>query len=96
MKYLCNFVCVVDGQKYPLYQKLDAGYNEYLETIYKDNLYDKLHVDFEFYDRVSNDLIDSIPLQVSTSIFNQMEFDRWSVSVKMLEKFIDMERIINK
>ena len=92
MKYLCNFTCVIDGQKYPLYQKRDSSYTEYLETIYKDNLYDKQHVDFEFYDRVSNDLIDSIPLQVSTSIFNQMEFNRWSVSVKMLEKFIDMER----
>ena len=92
MKYLCNFVCVVDGQKYPLYQKLDAGYNEYLETIYKDNLYDKLHVDFEFYDKVSNNLIQTIPLQVSTSIFYRMEFDRWRVDVKFLEEIINMER----
>ena len=92
MKYLCNFTCTIDGQKYPLYQKLDAGYNEYLETIYKDNLYDKLHVDFEFYDKVSNELIQTIPLQVSTSIFYQMEFDRWSVSVKLLEEIIDKER----
>ena len=89
MKYLCNFTCTIDGQKYPLYQK---HYNEYLETIYKDNLYDNSHVDFEFYDRVSNDLIQTIPLQVSTSIFYQMEFDRWSLSVKMLEEIIDKER----
>lgn len=92
MKYLCNFVCVVDGQKYPLYQKHDSVYNMYLETIYKDNLYDKQHVDFKFYDRVSNDLIQTIPIQVSTSIFNQMEFDRWGVSVKLLEEIIDKER----
>ena len=92
MKYLCNFTCTIDGQKYPLYQKHDSSYNMYLETIYKDNLYDKLHVDFEFYDRVSNYLIQTIPLQVSTSIFNQMEFDRWRVDVKMLEEIIDKER----
>lgn len=94
MKYLCNFVCVIDGKKYPLYQKVetDANYQEYLETIYKDNLYNNSHVDFEFYDRVSNNLIQAIPLQVSTSIFYQMEFDRWSVSVKMLEEIIDKER----
>ena len=92
MKYLCNFTCTIDGQKYPLYQKLDAGYKEYLEIIYKDNLYDKQHVDFEFYDRVSNDLIQTIPLQVSTSIFNQMEFDRWRVDVKFLEEIINKER----
>ena len=65
---------------------------EYLETTYKGNLYDKKHVDFEFYDRISNDLIDTIPLQVSTSIFYQMEFDRWSGSVKMLEEIIEKER----
>ena len=92
MKYLCNFTCTIDGQKYPLYQKLDAGYNEYLETIYKDNLYNNRHVDFMFYDKVSNNLIQTIPLQVSTSIFYQMEFDRWSVSVKLLEEIINMER----
>lgn len=92
MKYLCNFTCTIDGQKYPLYQKRDRTYNEYIETIYKDNLYNKKHVDFEFYDKVSNDLIQTIPLQVSTSIFYQMEFDRWCVSVKMLEEIIDMER----
>ena len=92
MKYLCNFTCVIDEQKYPLYQKHDSNYDEYLETIYKDNLYDKQYVDFEFYDIVSNNLIQTIPLQVSTSIFNQMEFDRWSVSVKMLEEIIDKER----
>ena len=92
MKYLCNFTCTIDGQKYPLYQKHDSSYNMYLETIYKDNLYDKLHVDFEFYDKVSNNLIQTIPLQVSTSIFYQMEFDRWIVSVKMLEEIIDKER----
>ena len=96
MKYLCNFTCAIDGQKYPLYQKLDGGYNEYLETIYKDNLYDKLHVDFEFYDRVSNDLIQTIQLQVSTSIFNQMELDRWRVSVKLLEEIIDTFVIADK
>ena len=30
MKYLCNFVCVIDGKKYPLYQKVetDANYQE--------------------------------------------------------------------
>ena len=92
MKYLCNFTCTIDGQKYPLYQKRDRTYNEYLETIYKDNLYNHSHVDFEFYDKVSNDLIQTIPLQVSTSIFYQMEFDRWLVSVKMLEEIIDKER----
>lgn len=92
MKYLCNFECVIDGQKYPLYQKHDSSYNEYLETTYKGNLYDKKHVDFEFYDRISNDLIDTIPLQVSTMIFNQMEFGRWGVSVKMLEEIIEKER----
>ena len=92
MKYLCNFTCTIDGQKYPLYQKRDRTYNEYIETIYKDNLYNNSHVDFEFYDKVSNDLIQAIPLQISTSIFNQMEFDRWSVSVKMLEEIIDKER----
>ena len=92
MKYLCNFTCTIDGQKYPLYQKRDRTYNEYIETIYKDNLYNNSHVDFEFYDKVSNDLIQTIPLQVSTSIFYQMEFDRWLVSVKMLEEIIDKER----
>ena len=92
MKYLCNFTCTIDGQKYPLYQKRDRTYNEYIETIYKDNLYNNSHVDFEFYDKVSNELIQTIPLQVSTSVFNQMEFDRWAVSVKMLEEIIDMER----
>ena len=92
MKYLCNFTCIVDGQKYPLYQKHDSNYDEYLETIYKDNLYIQEHVDFEFYDRVSNDLIQTIPLQVSTSIFNQMEFDRWLVNAELLEEIIDKER----
>ena len=92
MKYLCNFTCTIDGQKYPLYQKRDRTYNEYIETIYKDNLYNHSHVDFEFYDKVSNNLIQTIPLQVSTSIFYQMEFDRWLVSVKMLEEIIDKER----
>ena len=92
MKYLCNFTCEIDGQKYPLYQKLDAGYNEYLETIYKDNLYDKSHVDFEFYDKVSNNLIQTIPLQVSTGMFYRMEFDRWRVDVKFLEEIINKER----
>ena len=92
MKYLCNFTCTIDGQKYPLYQKRDRTYNEYIETIYNDNLYNHSHVDFEFYDKVSNDLIQTIPLQVSTSIFYQMEFDRWLVSVKMLEEIIDKER----
>ena len=92
MKYLCSFTCTIGGQKYPLYQKLDAGYNEYLETIYKDNLYDKSHVDFEFYDKVSNNLIQTIPLQVSTSIFYRMEFDRWRVDVKFLEEIVNMER----
>ena len=92
MKYLCNFTCEIDGQKYPLYQKLDAGYNEYLETIYKDNLYDKSHVDFEFYDKVSNNLIQTIPLQVSTGMFYRMEFDRWGVDVKFLEEIINKER----
>ena len=92
MKYLCNFTCTIDGQKYPLYQKRDRTYNEYIETIYNDNLYNHSHVDFEFYDKVSNNLIQTIPLQVSTSIFYQMEFDRWAVSVKMLEEIIDKER----
>lgn len=92
MKYLCNFVCEIDGKKYPLYQKLDAGYNEYLETIYKDNLYIQGYVKFEFYDKVSNELVQTIPLEVSTSIFNQMEFDRWGVSAKLLEEIINKER----
>ena len=94
MKYLCNFTCIIDGKKYPLYQKLEteANYQEYLETIYKDNLYIQGYVNFKFYDKVSNDLIQTIPLQVSTSIFNQMEFDRWVVSVKLLEEIIDKER----
>ena len=48
MKYLCNFTCVIDGQKYPLYQKYDSNYNGYLETIYKDNLYIQGYVNFEF------------------------------------------------
>lgn len=92
MKYLCNIECIIDGQKYPLYQKHDSNYNEYLEPSYKGNLYAKNHVDFEFYDRISNDLIDTIPLQVSTSVFCQMEFGRWGVSVKMLEEIIEKER----
>ena len=92
MKYLCNFTCTIEGQKYPLYQKFDASYNEYLETIYKDNLYNQGYVKFEFYDKVSNNLIQTIPLEISTSVFNQMEFDRWSVGVKFLEGIIDMER----
>ena len=92
MKYLCNFTCTIDGKKYPLYQNYDSKHNEYLETIYKDNLYIQGYVKFEFYDKVSNELIQTIPLQVSTNIFNQMEFDRWSVSVKLLEEIIDKER----
>ena len=49
--------------------------------------------DAEFYEWIEDsDLIQTIPLQVSTSIFCQMEFDRWSVRVKMLEEIIDMER----
>lgn len=94
MKYLCNFTCVIDGQKYPLYQKVetDANYQEYSETIYKGNLYIQGHVNFEFYDRVSDNLIQAIPLQVSTSTFYQMEFNRWAISVKMLEEIIDKER----
>ena len=91
MKYLCNFTCVIDGQKYPLYQKVetDANYQEYLETIYKDNLYIQGSVKFELYDNFSGNLVQTIPIEVSTQNFSQMEFDRWVVSVKLLEEIID-------
>ena len=89
MKYLCNFVCEIDGQKYPLYE-LENG--KYLQTIYKDNLYIQGSVKFKFYDNFSGNLVQTLPIEVSTQNFIQMEFDRWIVGVKLLEEIIDKER----
>ena len=88
-KYYCNMCCVINNQKYPLYELMNG---KYLETIYKDNLYIQGSVKFELYDNFSGNLVQTIPIEVSTQNFSQMEFDRWVVSVKLLEEIIDKER----
>lgn len=91
MKYLCNYVCNVSGKGYIVHPTLNSEYNECLEIEYLDNLHSHSYVSFEFYNKMSNQIFQRIPLEVSTTIFTKDKFGRWSANVKLIEELLDKE-----
>lgn len=70
-EYLCNYICSIDKQEYPIYLSSDNNNADCLKIDYKDNSQNHSYINCELYDKISNQLIQKIPIQVSTNISNK-------------------------